>query len=39
MHPSGKEAGDAEGINGGLLEWGYGVWGLGNESKFVSGGR
>ena len=32
MNPSGKESGDAEGINGGLLEWGYGVRGLGNKS-------
>ena len=32
MNRSGKESGDAEGINGGFLEWGYRVRGLGNKS-------
>ena len=39
MNLSGKESGGAEGVNGGLLEWGYRVRGLGNKSEFVSGGR
>ena len=39
MNPSGKESGDAEGINGGLLERGHRVRGLGNKSEFVGGGR
>ena len=37
MNPSGKEAGDAEGIDGRLLKWGD--RGLGNKSEFVSSGR
>ena len=32
MNPSGKEAGDAEGIDGRLLKWGDGVRGLGDKS-------
>ena len=32
MNPSGKEAGDAEGIDGRLLKWSDGVRGLGNKS-------
>jgi len=39
MNASGKESGDAEGINGGLLERGYGVRGLGDKSEFVGSGR
>ena len=31
MNPSGKEASDAEGIDGRLLKWGGGVRGLGNK--------
>ena len=31
VNPSGKEASDAEGIDGRLLKWGDGVRGLGNK--------
>ena len=32
INPSGKEAGDTEGIDGRLLKWGDGVRGLGDKS-------
>ena len=32
MNPSGKEASDAEGIDGRLLKWSDGVGGFGNKS-------